>query len=296
VVVRDFSLSMRFAPTLASLDSLEHLLAARATADSTIIADAASVGSAASNADSTPPELALTGTAIVSGTVRTTSGQVVSGAEVRVRDARPFSMTDDAGRFVLSGLPTGTQVLVVRKLGYALGEIPIDLRPDTRREETVRLGRAFALDSVRVLAKRPPLAEFEYDRRTNMFGHFLTLSDIQRSQAKKTSDLLSRLGGYVMQGRGRYVKRMAGQLGPPGTVPCRGANVVIDGTEGWDVNDVSPNQIAGIELYKDAASAPLKYAGRADCGLIVIWLRPGPRRRGWNEPKHPATLQYNGYP
>jgi hypothetical protein len=297
VVVRDFSLSMRFAPTLAALDSLEELLTARAAADSAIIADAASVGSA-SSADSTPPELALTGTAILSGTVRAAmSGQPVSGAEVRVRDARPFTTTDDAGRFVLSGLPPGTQVLVVRKLGYALGEIPVDLRPDARREESVRLGRAFALDSVRVLAKRPPLAEFEYNRRTNLFGHFLTLSEIQRSQAKKTSDLLPRLGGYVEMGRGRYVKMMAVQPGPPGSVPCRGANVVIDGTEfGWDVNDVAPNQIAGIELYKDAASAPLKYAGRADCGLIVIWLRPGPKRRGWNEPKQPATLQYNGYP
>ena len=138
--------------------------------------------------------------------------------------------------------------------------------------ENVRLGRAVALDSVRVLATRPPLAEFEYDRRTNMFGHFLTLGDIQRSQAKKTSDLLRAARRLHEMGRGRYVKKMAVQPGPPGTVPCRSANVVIDGTEGWDVNDVAPNQIAGIELYKDAASAPLKYAGRADCGVIVIWL------------------------
>lgn len=296
VVVRDLSLSMRFAPTIAALDSLEQILSARTAADSTIFADAASVGSGASGADSTPVELGLSGTAVLSGTVRSMSGQIVPGAEVRVRDARPSTSTDGAGHFVLGGLPPGTQVLIVRKLGYALAEVVVDLRAEIRRDENVRLGRAVALDSVRVLAKRPPLAEFDYDRRTNMFGHFLTLSDIQRSQAKKTSDLLQQLGGYVMMGRGRYVKMMAVQLGPPGTVGCRGANVVIDGTEGWDVNDVSPNQIAGIELYKDAASAPQKYAGRADCGVIVIWLRPGPRRRGWNEPKQPATLQYNGYP
>lgn len=296
VVVRDFSLSMHFAPTLAALDSLEQILTSRAAADSSIIADAATVGNTASSADSTPVELELTGTATLAGTVRTTSGLAVSGAEVHVHDARSVTTTDDAGHFVLGGLPTGTQVLVVRKLGYALTETPVDLRPDVRREENVRLGRAVALDSVRVLAKRPLLAEFEYDRRTNMFGHFLTLGDIQRSKAKKTSDLLQLLGGYTQMARGRYAKNMAVQPGPPGTVRCRTANVVIDGTEGWDVNDVSPNQIAGIELYKDAASAPLKYAGRADCGVIVIWLRPGPRRRGWNEPKHPAQLQYNGYP
>jgi hypothetical protein len=297
VVVRDFSMSLRFAPTLAMLDSLEQLLASRASADSTIIAQAASVGRAASRADSAPLELALTGTAILSGTVRTTTGQAVPGAEIRVRDAQPFTTTDDVGRFILSGLPTGTQVLVVRKLGYALGEIAVDLRPNARREESVRLRKAFALDSVRVLAKRPPLAEFEYNRRTNMFGHFLTLGDIQRSKAKKTADLLPLLGGYTQMARGRYEKNMAVQLGEPGSVRCRTANVVIDGTEfGWDVNDVAPNQIAGIELYKDAASAPLKYQSHAECGVIVIWLRPGPRRRGWNEPKQPATLQYNGYP
>ena len=192
-MVRDLSLSERFAPTIAALDSLEQLLAARAAADSAIIADAASVGSASSSADSMPLELALTGNAMLSGSVRTTTGRVLSGVDVRVRDAGPSTTTDAAGRFVLGGLPTGTQLLVVRKLGYALAEIPVELRPNTRREERVELRRAVALDSVRVLATRPPLAEFEYNRRTNMFGHFMGLGEIQRSQAKKTSDLLSRL-------------------------------------------------------------------------------------------------------
>jgi len=202
----------------------------------------------------------------------------VANAEVRVRHGQSSTKTDDVGRFVLSSLPAGTQVLLVRQIGFALAEIPVELRSNRSRELNVRVARAVALDSVRVLASRPTLAEFEYNRRTNLQGRFLTLSEIQRSNAKQTSDLLPLLGGYVMQGRGRLVKMLETDYDPPGTHSCKGANVVIDGVDGFEVDDVQPNQIAGIELYKNAASAPLEYAGRANCGLIVIWLRPGPRR------------------
>jgi hypothetical protein len=268
VAVRDFSLSTRSAPTIATLDSLDRLAFAR-RADSS------------SETDSTRADLALTGGALLTGTVRTASGQPVSGAEVRVRNGEPSAVTDDAGRFTLGGLPSGTQLLLVRRLGYALAELPVELRPDRSADVSVRLTRTVTLDSVRVTASRWKLAEFEYNRRTNLQGHFLTLADIQKTHAKKTSDLLPLLGGTVMMGRGRRVKMMETDYDPPGTHSCKDANVVIDGVDGQAVDDVQPNQIAGIELYKNAASAPLDYAGRADCGLIVIWLRPGPRWHGW---------------
>ena len=284
VVVRDLSLSMRSAPTIAALDSIERVVAVRGP-DST------------SDADTTHGELALSGNASLAGTVQTTTGRPVANAEVRVRHGQSSTKTDDVGHFVLAGLPAGTQVVLVRQIGFALAEIPVELRSNRRLELNVRVRRAVALDSVRVLASRPTLAEFEYNRRTNLQGRFLTLSEIQRSNAKQTSDLLPLLGGYVMMGRGRLVKMSETDYDPPGTHSCRGANVVIDGVDGLEVDDVLPNQIAGIELYKNAASAPLQYAGRADCGLIVIWLRPGPRRGRWlPAPSTAATLQYNGYP
>jgi hypothetical protein len=283
VVVRDLSLSMRSAPTIAALDSIERLAAARRL-DST------------GDADSTRSELALSGNAILAGTVRSSTGRPVANAEVRVRHGRASASTDDAGRFVLGSLPSGTQVLLVRHFGLALVEIPVELRSGRRLDLSVRMTRAVALDAVRVLASRPSLAQFEYNRRTNLQGRFLTLSEIQRSNAKQTSDLLPLLGGYAMMGRGRLVKLIETDHGPPGTNSCKGANVVIDGVDGLEVDDVLPNQIAGIELYKDASSAPLEYAGRANCGLIVIWLRPGPRHGRWGTSSNPAILQYNGYP
>src|SRR5215218_6605541 len=267
VAVRNFSLSLRSAPTIAALDSIEALPTVRTDASS--------------ETERARGELALTGKAKLAGTVRSSRGQLLAGAEVRVRHARSTAVTDVAGGFALDSLPAGTQMLLVRQLGYAPVELPVELRPERRVELNVQMTRAVALDSVRVVAKRPSLAEFEYNRRTQLQGHFLTLSEIQRAKVKQTSELLPLLGGYTMMGRGRLVKMKETAFDPPGTHSCKAANVVIDGVEGLEVDDVLPNQIAGIELYKNAASAPLQYAGRANCGLIVIWLRPGPRWQGW---------------
>ena len=285
VAIRDFSMSMRSAPTIAALDSLERLAAA-ALADTT------------SNAATARPELELIGDATLTGTVRTMAGQPLANAEVRVRHGQAAAVTDQSGRFTLGNLPSGTQMLLVRQLGFVLAEIPVELRSNRSREVNVQMTRAVTLDSVRVLAsQRPSLAEFEHNRKTNLQGRFLTLSQIQQSRAKNTSDLLPLLGGYVLMGRTPLVKMKDTDFDPPGTHSCKGANVVIDGVDGMEVDDVQPNQIAGIELYKDAASAPLQYAGRANCGLIVIWLRPGPRWHGWkNLFNNSARLQHEATP
>jgi hypothetical protein len=285
VAIRDFSLSMRSAPTIVALDSLEQLAAA-ALADTT------------GTATAMRPELELTGDATLTGVVRTTSGRPLANAEVRVRHGQAAAVTDEAGRFTLGNLPSGTQTLLVRQLGFVLAELPVELRSNRSREVSVQMTRAVTLDSVRVLASaRPSLAEFEHNRKTNLQGRFLTLSQIQQSRAKNTSDLLPLLGGYVLMGRTPLVKMKDTDYDPPGTHSCKGANVVIDGVDGMEVDDVLPNQIAGIELYKDAASAPLQYAGRANCGLIVIWLRPGPRWHGWkNLFNHSARLQHEAAP
>jgi hypothetical protein len=269
VVVRNFSMSMHSAPTIAALDSLERLASPIRT-------------DRAAGMEPARSELELTGDAALTGTVRSSSGQPLANAEVRVRHGRASALTDEAGRFTLGSLPAGTQMLLVRQLGYGRGELPVELRSNRSLDVKVQLARAVTLDSVRVLASpRPSLAEFEHNRKTNLLGRFLTLSDIQRSGARNTSDLLPLLGGYVLMGRTPLVKMKDTDYDPPGTHSCKGANVVIDGVDGMEVDDVLPNQIAGIELYKDAASAPLQYSGRANCGLIVIWLRPGPRWQGW---------------
>jgi hypothetical protein len=73
---------------------------------------------------------------------------------------------------------------------------------------------------------------------------------------------------------------------------CSEASVVVQGGQGRRINDVTPSQIAGIEAYADAAFVPGRFAGQADCGVVVIWLRK------IVHPTPPAAtgLRANGYP
>ncbi|CAN5908126.1 hypothetical protein BH11GEM1_BH11GEM1_07820 [soil metagenome] len=151
---------------------------------------------------------------------------------------------------------------------------PTDVAP---RRETASTGdvtgttpRAVTLDSVRVVAPRSRYAQFEYNRRTNLFGKFLTADDIGRSSATELTELLGGLGGFVVAGHGAdatVLSRLAKAEHPT----CRESNVVIDGIPRAGMNYLPPSQVAGVEIYRDGATAPGPYRG--DCGLIVIWTK-----------------------
>ena len=128
VVVRDLSLSLRSAPTIAAFDSIEGSvgkLRVDSTAALALTGDGDAMTSAQAPGAATSAELTLSGSAMIAGTVSSVSGQPVEGAEVRVRDALSTTVTDKSGQFVLNGLPSGTQVLLVRRLGFGLAEIPV---------------------------------------------------------------------------------------------------------------------------------------------------------------------------
>lgn len=270
-VVRDLSLSPTTSPSATALDSVARVLSVEGR-------------------DSTREELKLVGTAIITGEVRSLTGEPVADADVRVRDAKSTTATDSAGRYTLTGLPAGTQVLVVRHLGYPIVEVPVELRPDKRATRDVLLRRNVVLDSVRVVSTRTESTEFERNRRTNAFGQFLTAEDIDKLKATETADLFINVLGFSVFGQGsqaRIVSNAALARHPQ----CRSANVVVNDFEGSDLNSVAPIQIAGIEAYADETFVPARFAGRAECGVIVIWLRKAPPKA-----MPPMGLSGNGYP
>ena len=269
--VRELSISPRTSPTATALDSVSRVLAV-------------------DGRDSTREELKLTGTATLSGQVRSLSSEPVADAEVHVRDARATAVTDSAGRYTLTALPSGTQVLVVRRLGYPLVEVTVELRPQRTVTRDVLLRRNVVLDSIKVVATRPDNLEFERNRRTHAFGQFLTAAEIDKVRATTTADLFMNILGFTALGRGgdaRVISNAALARHPE----CRSANVVINGIEGQSINDVAPSQIAGIEAYADETYVPARFVGRAECGVIVIWLRKAPTRA-----MPPTGLSGNGYP
>jgi hypothetical protein len=271
-IARDLSLSARTAVSATTLDSL-----ARA---------AASKGR-----DAAREELQAAGTAELAGTVRGLSGEPFAGAQVRVRDARGSTVTDSAGRFVLTDLPAGTQMLVVRHPGYSLAEIPVELRPARRVDQSVLLVRPLTLEAIQASAAAMDLETFDASRRTNPYGQFLTQEQIDKKKyAAETVDLFDDLLGFTAFGRGpdaRVISNMALANGHD----CTSASVIIQGRDARRINDVSPNQIGGIEAYADGEFVPGRFAGQADCGVVVIWLRKSTRP----SPRPIMGLRENGY-
>ncbi|MFL5617769.1 MAG: carboxypeptidase-like regulatory domain-containing protein [Gemmatimonadaceae bacterium] len=268
-IARDLSLSARTSPTIAALDS---------------------AASAAARKGHNEPaeELQTVGTSELSGTVRGLSGEPFVGAHVHVRHARASAVTDRAGRFVLGELPAGTQMLVVRHPGYTLAELPAELRPGKRTERDVLLVRPVTLDAIQAT----DLEAFDAMRRTNPYGQFLTQEQIDRKKhATETVDLFDDLLGFTALGRGENA-RVISNMALASHRKCSEASVIMQGAQGRRINDVTPSQIAGIEAYADAAFVPGRFAGQADCGVVVIWLR-----KSTTPTSHAATgLRANGYP
>ncbi|MEO8562007.1 MAG: carboxypeptidase-like regulatory domain-containing protein [bacterium] len=252
---RDLSLSARDAPTIAALDSMERL--------------AALVG-----VDSTTGELLLTGTSSIAGRVHGPDGLPLAGAQVHVRDARGTATSGIDGAFHLADLPAGTQVLLVRRLGYALSEQTVELREGKRLVHDVQLTRAVSLDSVRVTALGSRYRDFDFARKANILGRFLTRDQIERRNVVETGDLLARLGAFTVVGRGRVAKvftksKMLVKRDPRADELCSEVNVVIDGVQDMGINDVPPARVVGLEAYTGPTTFSSNY--RASCGLIVIW-------------------------
>jgi hypothetical protein len=271
-IARDLSLSTQSSAPVTALDSLAHSAARKGR-------------------DAPRDELRLTGTAELAGTVRGLSGEPFKGAEVRVRDARSAIVTDSAGRFVLRDLPAGTQMLVVRHPGYTLAEVPVELRPGKRVEQAVLLVRPLTLEAIQASAAAMDLEAFDASRRTNLYGQFLTQEQIvKKKHATETVDLFDDLLGFTPFGRGPSA-RVISNLALANQHECTSASVIIQGRDGRRINDVTPGQIAGIEAYSDAEFVPGRFAGQADCGVVVIWLRKTTRPT----PRVDIRLRANGY-
>ena len=255
VVVRDLSLSVAEAPTLAALDSVGATVRGL---DSETLPDDSVSG------------LFLTGTASVSGIVRGDGGRPLDDVEIRVVNARPIARTGPDGRFTLNDLPSGTQLLAVRRIGYLIGDVAVELRPDRTVRHDVLLRRVVSLDSIRIVARRSRFAEFEWRRKNNPTGRFLTSSDLQKSHATELAPVIQQVGGFTVVGFGPNAQAFstAARMGRPN---CGEANVVIDGMDQAAINMVPPHDIAAVEIYAEAAGAPGQY--RAECGLIMIWTK-----------------------
>ncbi len=227
------------------------------------------------------PVTVARGNARLSGTVRTRDGRPMQGARVQLWGSDVQGATTEAGNFALSGLPAGTYALEVRAIGYAPKRVPVTLSSRTPGNVAVVLDeRLNTLQSVVVQADRTKLNK-DYngflERQRRGMGRFIDEDGLNKRNPIVITDALRTIPGisvvpngtgfgYAIQGRG-------------GCAP----DVWVDGMRVFDgATDldqiVRPTDVAGVEVYNGAGTAPVQFtsgAGGGGCGVVAIWTKRG---------------------
>jgi hypothetical protein len=229
-----------------------------------------------------PPNRLLRGRASVVGFVLDSSGSPLAGAVVSVTSTAATARTGSRGEFVLVDLPSGTQELAARGIGFEATTLPVELTVREPRSVTVRLQRAMPSLAPVVVTSKTDAALSRlgfFDRQKSSAGHFITPDQVKQAQPHVVTDLMFFVPGWQVQ------RNSSGQtiLLPPRSAYAEGAsaclNVFIDRAlltslaPGEFDSAIAARDLVAMEVYS-AASVPVEFvvAGRT-CATIAVWTR-----------------------
>ena len=219
----------------------------------------------------------------VTGKVIDENGQPVAGVTVAVVDAVLSTATDGQGSFTLR-LNNAQSQLLFSAVGYK--EQTIDVRAGQALEIVLQRDDQ-ALDEVVVIG-------FGTVKKRDLTGSVTSVKpeDIVRSPA---SNALESIQGQVP---GLDITRSSGSAtsgvnltirGKRSLSTAAGANsplVIIDGMQGGNISDIHPQDIASMEVLKDASSTAI-YGSQGANGVIIVTTKRGREGR--------PVVNYNAY-
>ncbi|MGQ0639305.1 MAG: carboxypeptidase regulatory-like domain-containing protein [Gemmatimonadaceae bacterium] len=218
------------------------------------------------------------GQAALNGRVVNGAGHPIVGARVDVLGTPGATLTRENGEFSLSELPSGTQTVVVRQIGFAPEEVSVELSTRAAQRVTVALTRAAqVLRPVEVTATADAgLDKVGFNqRRRGAGGYFITSEDLEKRQANLLTDVFRTVPSLRVVPSGTdYVIQNARN-------PVNGCvKYYVDGAP-WeaifagDVDRVLPPwEVAAIEVY-NGANTPMQFQapGASNCASVVIWSK-----------------------
>ena len=204
----------------------------------------------------------------VSGTVTGEDRTPIVGVTVRVVGSDTATLTNDAGRYSISAPAQGA--LAFSLIGYRRVEVPIEGRTTL----DVTLERvAVTLDQVVVTSGY----EGEGQRRSEITGAVASVN-IDAAERQTNASVLQRIDAAVSG----VTVNASGSPGSRSTVRIRGISsfqnndplYIVDGTPVQDsyINYLNPNDIASMQVLKDASAASI-YGSRASNGVVIIETR-----------------------
>jgi TonB-linked SusC/RagA family outer membrane protein len=194
-------------------------------------------------------------------------GNGLPGVNVTVPGTSTGATTDGSGHFKLT-VPDAGKTLTFSFLGY--------------QAQTITIGEQTVLN-VSLVATTKGLGEvvvvgYGVQNRRDVTG---TISSIKGADIKNlpVSDAAQAIQGRVS---GVDIVRSDGSPGTEPAIRIRGTGtinnadplVIIDGVPAAGLSDVNPNDIASMEILKDASSSAI-YGTRAANGVIIITTKKG---------------------
>ena len=212
------------------------------------------------------------------------TGAPVADADVSVGNTR--TRTDAEGRALLP-LRRPRETLLVRRLGY--GEQQREVSPGAATLEVALQSEPVVVAGVQAQGRRmpmsPPLRRF-YERMDHGRGSFVTREQIERRKPRRLTDLFREIPGGRVAVTSRGDRRvMTGatpamyRVGPRWEAGDCPVQYYLDGVSyqpdfAGVPNDVRPDEVEGIEVYRRLSEVPVEYRRRgAECGVVLIWLR-----------------------
>ena len=211
-------------------------------------------------------------TGSVQGTVRSESGPL-EGATINVVGTTLGAVTRADGRYAIANVPAGSRVLRVSRLGFA------------RRDQTVEVvagqvaAVTFELRAAAVALEQVVVTGYGSSARRDVTGSIASVSsaDIATLPVPRVDQAISGLVAGVQ------VQTTNGQPGSEMRIRVRGGNslngnneplIVVDGVIGADLNQVNPNDVASVDVLKDASATAI-YGARGANGVILVTTKRG---------------------
>lgn len=225
--------------------------------------------------------LAAQSTSVTVTVTAAPAGEPVQGARVTLDDGHHASITNARGEAALRRVNPGRYTLEVQRIGYGVHRVAIDV-PAAGLAVPVTL-TADPVEVAEVVVEAPEwgrrLLDTQgfYERKRSEIGTFITREDIQRENPRSLAHMLRRFGRMRVQSAdfSRTAPVSGRNYYRPNTGRCV-PMIFLDGVEaeGFDLDNLDPENVQGIEVYRGASEVPPAFNRSAGlCGAVVIWTR-----------------------
>lgn len=211
------------------------------------------------------------GRAVLMGTVTEERGAPRAGAVVVLEGVPGETVTDERGRFVLTGLPSGSQMVTARMVGYLAARAPVELRNRDTTRVPLRLRAITLLDTVTVTAPGPRerlVAQIE-ERLGTTRGFVVHEEDIRTRG--NTRSLFYGMSNVVTEGTGPVRYNLYIQIGNRMCTPT----IYVDGIRAGllELQAYRNEHLVAVEVYPRTSAALGRFQSPDECGVILAWTR-----------------------